>query len=164
MRFPSQVRSLPQSRFVFPTILAIAIGVLTTWVTLTGYTASRSRARATSSDKNPSSTTSKGASHPSLDKSYGQLPLGFEANQGQTSATSKYVARGPGYNIFLAQNEAVLVFRGTAKEAKENDELTAPDEDQITGVERLSRQRALSRPQELDESREGKPTVLRIQL
>jgi hypothetical protein len=41
-------------------------------------------------------------------EAYGKLPMTFEANQGQTDATVKYLARGSGYSLFLTPNEAVL--------------------------------------------------------
>src|SRR5690349_7227154 len=37
-----------------------------------------------------------------------QLPLTFEVNQGQTDDRVDYLARGPGYNIFLTGTEAVF--------------------------------------------------------
>ncbi len=39
---------------------------------------------------------------------YGQLPLSFEANQGQTAPQVNFLARGPGYGLFLTPTEAVL--------------------------------------------------------
>ncbi|MDY6852922.1 MAG: hypothetical protein SV487_12710, partial [Thermodesulfobacteriota bacterium] len=39
---------------------------------------------------------------------YNNLPLHFEANQGQTSARARFIARGPGYKLFLTPNEVVL--------------------------------------------------------
>src|SRR5437763_4383940 len=39
---------------------------------------------------------------------YGQLPLSFEDNQGQTSADVRFLSRGNGYALFLTDNEAVL--------------------------------------------------------
>ena len=60
----------------------------------------------------PASTTS--ASAPSAElrgrvrASLSALPLGFEANQGQTDPQVKYMARGDGYTLFLTQNEAVF--------------------------------------------------------
>jgi hypothetical protein len=41
--------------------------------------------------------------------SYGKLPLHFEANQGQTDAEVKFLARGSGYGLFLTASESVLV-------------------------------------------------------
>ena len=37
-----------------------------------------------------------------------QLPLSFEANQGQTDARVRFVARGVGYTVFLMDDEVVL--------------------------------------------------------
>jgi hypothetical protein len=43
--------------------------------------------------------------------SYGKLPLGFEANQGQTSSEVKFVSRGKGYTAFLTAGGMVLALR-----------------------------------------------------
>jgi hypothetical protein len=40
--------------------------------------------------------------------SYGKLPLSFEANQGQTDAQVKFLARGQGYTLFLTPTKTVL--------------------------------------------------------
>jgi uncharacterized protein (TIGR03437 family) len=48
---------------------------------------------------------------PSLDAAYGNLPLSFEANMGQTDPSVGFVARGRGYGILLTRAEAVLVLR-----------------------------------------------------
>lgn len=39
---------------------------------------------------------------------YGNLPIAFEANQGQTDPQVKYLARGQGYTLFLTSGEAVF--------------------------------------------------------
>jgi hypothetical protein len=41
-------------------------------------------------------------------KSYGALPMSFEANQGQADSSVRFVARGPGYTILLGSDEATL--------------------------------------------------------
>jgi hypothetical protein len=46
-----------------------------------------------------------------LAQAYGQLPLSFEANQGQTDAQVSFLARGSGYALFLTPAEAVLSLR-----------------------------------------------------
>ena len=51
---------------------------------------------------------------PKLMASYGKLPLGFEANQGQVSGPVKFLSRGRGYTIFLTDDEAVLTLRKSA--------------------------------------------------
>jgi hypothetical protein len=39
---------------------------------------------------------------------YGQMPLLFEKNQGQTDRAAKFVARANGYSLYLAETEAVF--------------------------------------------------------
>jgi len=45
---------------------------------------------------------------------FGKLPLSFEANQGQTDAQVKFLARGRGYTLFLLPAEAVLALTSPA--------------------------------------------------
>ena len=51
-----------------------------------------------------------------LSEGYGELPLRFEANRGQAGRAAKFLARGSGYTLFLAEAGAVLRLRG-AEEA-----------------------------------------------
>jgi len=47
--------------------------------------------------------------------SYGQIPLSFEANSGQTDAAVKFLARGNRYTLFLTKDaQAVLVMKKTS--------------------------------------------------
>jgi hypothetical protein len=39
---------------------------------------------------------------------YSHLPLAFEANEGQANAQVRYLARGPGFTLFLTQGDAIL--------------------------------------------------------
>ena len=60
-------------------------------------------------------TTAFSAGPPSAAKthaaaSYGDLPLSFEANRGQTDASVRFLSRGNGYTFFLTPSEAVLTF------------------------------------------------------
>jgi uncharacterized protein (TIGR03437 family) len=43
---------------------------------------------------------------------YGQLPLSFEANRGQTDSRVKFFARGGHFNFFLTDTESVLAWPG----------------------------------------------------
>jgi hypothetical protein len=43
---------------------------------------------------------------------YGQLPLDFEENRGQTDARVNFMARGNGYTVFLTNQDATLRFDG----------------------------------------------------
>ena len=47
---------------------------------------------------------------------YGKLPLHFELNQGQADPQVKFLARGPGYTLFLTRTEAVLALRHSGAE------------------------------------------------
>ncbi len=53
-----------------------------------------------------------------LSESYGRLPLQFEANQGQTHEDVRFLARGPGYGLYLTAGEAVLVLARPNPDAK----------------------------------------------
>ena len=46
-----------------------------------------------------------------IEQTYGKLPIRFEANEGQTDARVKFMARGAGYSVFLTGDEAVLQLR-----------------------------------------------------
>jgi uncharacterized protein (TIGR03437 family) len=54
----------------------------------------------------PSATTQAAVS-----AAYGQLPLTFEANQGQADSRVKFLSRGSGYNLFLTPAEMVLALK-----------------------------------------------------
>ncbi len=47
---------------------------------------------------------------------YGQLPLTFERNEGQTDPAVRYLSRGRGYALFLTSTEAVLRLKGAGGE------------------------------------------------
>ncbi|MGH8635587.1 MAG: hypothetical protein ACREUZ_00470 [Burkholderiales bacterium] len=49
-----------------------------------------------------------GAAGARLSESYGKLPLHFEANRGQAHEDVRFLARGPGYGLYLTAGEAVL--------------------------------------------------------
>jgi len=55
------------------------------------------------------------ASKARLAESYGRLPLSFEANQGQTAKSVRFVARGQGYALYLTGGGAVLTLRKTER-------------------------------------------------
>jgi hypothetical protein len=55
--------------------------------------------------------TSQLSSQPKLVEAYGNLPLSFEANQGQSDARVKFLARGSNYTLFLTKDSAVFALR-----------------------------------------------------
>ena len=70
---------------------------------------------------------------------FGQLPLIFERNQGQTDPRVNFLARGSGYTLFLAGDQAVLTLRHSRTEAAVlrmalHNSKAAPD---VTGLEEL---------------------------
>jgi hypothetical protein len=60
---------------------------------------------------------------------YGQIPLSFEQNQGQCDDTVDYLARGPGYALFLKSTEALFVLNGENAGAKAAGQTAAPAAD-----------------------------------
>jgi hypothetical protein len=70
---------------------------------------SRSRRTAVSSKKSPQNAIQ-------IASVYGQLPLSFEPNQGQTDPQVKFLARGGGYGLYLTGSEAVLALHARAEQ------------------------------------------------
>lgn len=50
-------------------------------------------------------------------QSFSKLPMAFEQNKGQTDPQVKYIARGPGYSVFLTGDESVLKLKSSKEEA-----------------------------------------------
>src|SRR6185369_5211522 len=42
---------------------------------------------------------------------YGKLPLSFERNAGQVSKDVRFLARGPGFSLYLTERDALLALR-----------------------------------------------------
>jgi len=61
-----------------------------------------------SSDRNAAQPL--GTAQQTAAERYGDLPLSFEANQGQTDRQVRFLSRGSGYSFFLTQAGAVLTF------------------------------------------------------
>lgn len=60
-------------------------------------------------------------------ENFGKLPLSFEINKGQIDKSVKFLSHGPGYDLFLTANEAVLrVPKPRALQAKEPVSSKAP--------------------------------------
>ena len=53
---------------------------------------------------------------------YGQLPLSFQANEGQTDVQVDFLSRGSGYSLFLLPTEAVLALHKPAPQSHAFDE------------------------------------------
>lgn len=89
-------------------------GVLTLMVcqmASTGLSTSLWAAKPETSTKRPAPSSSDPATRARVAQSYGQLPLSFEPNRGQTDPQVKFLSRGRGYQIFLTPKETVLSLR-----------------------------------------------------
>src|SRR5678815_2757270 len=53
-----------------------------------------------------------------LNELYGQLPLSFEANVGQTDPRVDFISRGSGYTLLLTPREAVLALHALVSHTK----------------------------------------------
>ncbi len=60
---------------------------------------------------NPVTTAPPPPSMATVQASYGQLPLSFEANQGQVDPQVQFLTRGRGHQLFLTPSDAVLALR-----------------------------------------------------
>jgi Tol biopolymer transport system component/photosystem II stability/assembly factor-like uncharacterized protein len=160
MKSFSPVRRLSSPGILLTAGLCVAVGVVTSWATLTGYTANRpasteaQEATARSSGRKPSEKRS-------LDKNYGKLALSFEANRGQAEESAKFLARGSGYNIFFTSQEAVMVFSGRNQAARDNERTSAPGADS-SDTEGMQDEARLLRLQQGTDAKE--PTVVRMRL
>ncbi|MGH7815675.1 MAG: hypothetical protein ACREQI_16935, partial [Candidatus Binataceae bacterium] len=61
---------------------------------------------------------------------YGNLPLSFEPNRGQTDSRVKFLSRGPGYTLFLTPDGATLALRSAAPSEK----APLPDRERVRGA------------------------------
>ncbi len=106
------------------------------------------------------SKPSESETQAAVDKSYGSLPLSFEENRGQMDASVKYVARGPGYNIFLTAAEAVFVL----KDGAANPSKAEVDDPEDGNGAHSRRGRLRNDVAETAETAKTKSTVLRVRL
>jgi hypothetical protein len=58
-------------------------------------------------------------------KSYGDLPLSFEFNEGQTNKQVKFLTRGQGYSLFLTGSETVIALTKAAPQVSKTNTLPA---------------------------------------
>ena len=108
-------RSFPSAlRFVS----AIAVGVLSTVaLNLNGNLHAQNASGETNSSL-PSEVSTQPHNIARLARAYGKIPLGFEANQGQTDNSIQFLARGSGFTLFLRPGEAVLSLRVRQSDSK----------------------------------------------
>ena len=61
----------------------------------------------------------------SIPRSYGQFPMSFEANVGQTDPSVNFLARGSGYTLFLPSDGAVLSLNNSISSTSNSSDATS---------------------------------------
>ncbi len=107
--------SIPPRLRLIPALLALGSGLLAAAapdpIPPTGGAAVTALAVPLVQPAAPSASVAPAPAAPAQAKiqaDYGKLPYTFEANGGQADAAAKFLARGPGYSLFLTPGEAVL--------------------------------------------------------
>jgi len=96
---------MPAARKAAVAVLTLAVaGCAVTFSAFHAKTAHTPRAASKGPQAPALNAEQRGRVRASLDA----LPLGFEANQGQTDPPVKYTARGNGYSVFLTANDTVF--------------------------------------------------------
>lgn len=72
-----------------------------------------------------SDISDRDAARSRVNSSYGQLPLAFERNEGQTSDQVQFLTHGAGYELFLTPQESVFVLRSGQASRKRSTEPAA---------------------------------------
>jgi Glucodextranase, domain B/Beta-propeller repeat len=106
--------------------LSLAVLATSSEVSL-AQNAPRAGARFAATSANAAAPPSRAAN------AYGSLPLSFEANEGQTNASVKYLAQAEGYTVFLTDREAVIVRRQQCKESPFLAKLDAKSRNELVG-------------------------------
>ena len=70
-------------------------------------------------------------------ETYGRLKLHFEANRGQTHDDVRFLARGPGYSLYLTAGEAVLTLAGSNPVVLRMSMVGADPKPLVSGLEEL---------------------------
>jgi len=86
------------------------------------------RDRIASADTGRGDFQAKVARQARLAGSYGKIPLSFEANQGQTDARVKFLARGPGYTMFLTGDGVALELQDSGPRIQDSGSRAKPFE------------------------------------
>lgn len=102
------------------------------------------------------------AAGPEIRQRFGDLPMFFEPNAGQADSRVQFLARGPGYTLFLTGGDAVLVLRRAAGKVAPRFQGVYAHGARTGPVERIVRL-FRSRIEEWTDARTGYP-VLRLRL
>jgi hypothetical protein len=86
--------------------------------------------RAQDTERDPSRSPQKALNRANVNAAYGQLPISFERNQGQTNQKVKFFGRGKGYGVFFTESEAVLALRNPNAKRTTRGSVTRPRDPQ----------------------------------
>lgn len=95
-------------RKVMVWILEKAALLILATVGLAGFASAQIVSRSTTANVSPTLAKLDAQTQTRVAEAYGNLPLSFEPNQGQSDPRVKFLARGGGYTLFLTNGEAVL--------------------------------------------------------
>ena len=105
----------PKQRSIIVLLLSLLLGCLYPFTTRAESVqkSADQKSAAKASVENTAKLSREAAVRARLLGTYGRLPLRFEANQGQSDARVKFLARAHGYTLFLTANDAVLALHQT---------------------------------------------------
>jgi hypothetical protein len=87
-----------------PSIRSLSFGLFVFFLILTLFVGCAHPLTST----NPATASPNPAARTHLVESYSKLPFSFEVNQGQTDPEVKFLARGPGYGLFLKPTKPAM--------------------------------------------------------
>jgi hypothetical protein len=93
------------------------VTILVSSLLVFGVLQSTGKRRQPNGERRSSDTAGATANHqgakndPQWSEAYGKLPMGFEANMGQTAQEVRFVSHGMGYGLFLTPQEAVIALQ-----------------------------------------------------
>ena len=151
---------MPAGWVVLGSIVAVAV-LATAGIVVAGSAKSKSHraALATTASLKPilGNRTATPPLHDSVRASYAALPLAFEANEGQTDAQVRYVARGSGYKLSLTSKQAIISLPGR-KSTSEVRDMMMNKRRGAAGVKAMLKKRAVTN------HRESSTAVVRMNL
>src|ERR1700754_174241 len=101
----------PRVSHIHRTLLIIGLVCLTALCAGLIFVSAHNDNNSHSTTSTPDSAPADAATRTKIAKRFGQLPLSFEINDGQIDPAVKFLSHGPGYDLFLTANEAVLTLQ-----------------------------------------------------
>ena len=107
----TSLRPRPSFRYIKAKRLAVLLVVVASALLLLRFATHQSSAQPTPSIERPADSKHDPQAKARMADAYGKLELSFIPNQGQTAEQVKFLSRGPGYDVFLTADGAVLTLR-----------------------------------------------------